>query len=310
MSEQKNSGEAIGQTDEALRQILKKWMDDNDKKASFVARNLGISEAQLSQWFGNKYQGDNDRLHYKIRAFLSLQEARAARRKIEPVFIPTSVAKRIHETAQIAHEDCIIGVVVSNAGLGKTVALKEYANQHPDTIYIEIDHGYNAESFFIDIHKRLFGIGGHKQLHDMHVDIIDIMRGSGRMIIVDQAEYLPHKALEMLRSVYDKAGIGILLAGMPRLLENIRGSRGQFAQLHSRVGIVVKLDTITTEDAEAICESILGEPSKFAASFCSRSFGNARHMVKMINAAVRIARVNKIDINEDVISKAQEMVRV
>lgn len=57
------------------------------------------------------------------------------------------------------------------------------------------------------------------------------LRDSGRLLMVDEAELLLYRALEVLRRLHDKAGIGIVLAGMPRLLINLKGRRGEFAQL-------------------------------------------------------------------------------
>jgi DNA transposition AAA+ family ATPase len=291
---------------------LRKWIDENDKSQSFVAKNLGVSTSVLSQYLADKYPGNNVEMDDKVKSFLDLQQKRATRKRIKPPFIKTSVAKRIHETAASVHEDGIMGVIVAKAGFGKTEGLQDYAKKNPDAIYIEIDQGYNSLVFFEEIHKLLFGETGHKDLHEMHVDIIKILKGSGRIIIVDQAEYLPLKALEMLRSIYDKAGIGILLCGLERLLENIRGHRGQFAQLHSRIGIVTKLQPITSEDARLIIQSMLGEKvtAKICDSIYRRSHANTRDMVKMVNAAIRIADINESHINEDVISAAEEMVRV
>jgi DNA transposition AAA+ family ATPase len=297
---------------EGLSGTLKKWIEDNDKNQAFVAKNIGVSSAVLSQYLGGIYPGDTKGVDTKVKSFLDLQQARAARKKIITPFIETTVARRIRETASIVHEDGIMGVVVSKAGFGKTEALKEYSRKNPDVIYIEIDHGYNSQVLFQELYKHEFGDTGHKDLHDMHTALIDKLRGSGRALIMDQAEYLPLKALELLRSMYDKAGVGILLCGLERLLENIRGHRGQFAQLHSRIGIVAKLSPITLEDARMMVSSMIGtsKAEKTYVSFYKRSFGNARDMVKMVNAAVRIAHINDCHINEDVVAAADEMVRV
>ena len=57
--------------------------------------------------------------------------------------------------------------------------------------------------------------------------IVKKLKGSGRMIIIDEAEHLPYKALELLRRVHDKAGMGVLLVGLPRLIHKIMEGRGE-----------------------------------------------------------------------------------
>ena len=59
----------------------------------------------------------------------------------------------------------------------------------------------------------------------MMLDIIDKLKSSGRLIIVDEAEHLPYTSLELLRRIYDKAEVGILLVGMPRLMKNLKGDK-------------------------------------------------------------------------------------
>jgi len=297
---------------EELCALLKKWMDDNDKSQAFIAKALDVSPTLMSQYLGGIYKGDNDNLDKKVKSFLDLQQARKARRKITLPYLETSVARRIDETATMVHEDGIQGILISPPGYGKTMGLQRYRDHHPDVIYLEVDMGYNALVLFQEIHRALFGDTGHKELHNMHVDIINRLRGSGRMIIIDQAEYLPHRALEMLRAVNDNAGVGILLAGLERLRENISGHRGQYAQLRDRIGIVCKLSSITMEDSQLIIQTMLGDKKseKICSSFYNRSGANARCLVKMVNAAIRIAYKHKCQINEDVVIAAEEAVQV
>lgn len=297
---------------ETIRATLSRWMEENDKSQAYVAKNMGLSGTVLSQYLGDKYPGDNAGIEKQVREFLDLQKARSERKKITVPFVNTSVAVDIMGTADIVHEDGIIGVVVSEPGFGKTEALKEYGRRNHDVICLEVDCGYNALVLFQEIHRLVFGEAGHKELHDMQIAIIDKLRGSGRMIIIDQAEYLPFKALEMLRTIYDKAGIGILLCGQERLLENIRGHRGQYAQLHSRVGIVKKVEPITIDDARLIIEKMLGEKraAKTFKLFYARAKANARDMTKMVNMAVRIAHSEGGQITEDLIGNAENRVKV
>jgi DNA transposition AAA+ family ATPase len=77
----------------------------------------------------------------------------------------------------------------------------------------------------------------------MFLDIIDKLKSSGRLNIIDEAEPLPYKSLELLRRIYDKAQVGILLVGMPRLIMNLKGEKRQYAQLYSRVGIATRLNS-------------------------------------------------------------------
>ena len=82
----------------------------------------------------------------------------------------------------------------------------------------------------------------------MLIDIVNKLKNSGRLIIVDEAENLPYRALELLRRIYDKAKVGILLVGLPKLLTNLKGNKGQYKQLYSRVGVLAELLPIPGND--------------------------------------------------------------
>ena len=56
-----------------------------------------------------------------------------------------------------------------------------------------------------------------------------------RLLIVDEAENLPYRALEITRRIHDKTGVGVLLIGRSILLENLKGYNNQYDQLYSRV---------------------------------------------------------------------------
>ena len=121
------------------------------------------------------------------------------------------------------------------------------------------------------------------------------------MIIVAEAEYLPYKALELLRRIYDKANVGVLLVGMPKLLKNLRGEKGQYTQLYSRVGIVKELKSLTKEDGLAIVSSVIPDTSIYPqiSTYCG---SNTRVLTKLLVRALRIAKLNDIEVNEDAIN--------
>jgi DNA transposition AAA+ family ATPase len=135
----------------------------------------------------------------------------------------------------------------------------------------------------------------------MFLDIIDKLKASGRLIIIDEAEHLPYKSLELLRRIYDKAQVGILLVGMPRLIMNLKGEKRQYAQLYSRVGIATRLNSLGDEDKKAIISSILPNYKSVFSTLSDYCAGNTRVLTKLLVRAVRIAEINNMEVNEDVL---------
>jgi len=147
----------------------------------------------------------------------------------------------------------------------------------------------------------VLGFDGYGTIHGMFLDIIDKLKSSGRLIIVDEAEHLPYKSLELLRRIYDKAQVGILLVGMPRLIMNLKGEQRQYAQLYSRVGIAKQLNALNEEDKKAIISTVIPNPTPIYPLLSQYSGGNTRVLTKLLVRAVRIAQINNNEVDEDAV---------
>ncbi len=288
-----------------MREELKQLMERRGWSQSHVARALGISGAALSQWLDGKYKGDVRRINEAVKAFLIREKERLQTPKKLFPFVLTGNAQKVFETARFCHIDGEIGLVIGDAGTGKTTAVKEYARRNPDVILIEADLGYTTRVLFRELHRAV-GYDGEGLIHDMFTDVVGKLADSGRLIIVDEAEHLPYRALELLRRVYDKAGIGILLVGMPRLLTNLRGKRGDYAQLYSRVGIATKLHPVSANDAQAFTSVIFPDSNGIWNDFLQHCNGSVRTLTKLILRTARIAELNKTNVTKGMVQKAAE----
>lgn len=281
-----------------LRKELKQLQKEKKYSLSHIARALNISSATLHLWVNNNYSGNVKKIDDAVTSFLQIEKLRNSRIKLD--FIQTSIADDVFEAAKTCHVENEIGVCCGNAGLGKTFAVKKYAIDNPDVILIEADLGYTPRVLFSEIHKKL-GFDGCGTIHAMFIDIIDKLKASGRLIIIDEAEHLPYKSLELLRRIYDKAQVGILLVGMPRLIMNLKGEKRQYAQLYSRVGIAVRLNPLSKEDITSIVSSVIPNNTSIYPALSEYSAGNTRVLTKLLVRAVRIAELNNMDVDDDVI---------
>ncbi len=292
-----------------LREQMQSYMEEHGISITAVARAIDYSSATLSQWLSGKYSGDSAAVEDAIRTFLELQRDRKAIPKQEIPFCHISTAKKLFEVARMCHLDGEIGVCYSDAGLGKTIGVKKYTEKHKDVILIEADLGHTARVLFTELHRKL-GMDGSGTIHDMFEDVVMRLKGSGRLIIVDEAEHLPYRALELLRRVYDKAGVGILLVGMPRLIMNLRGKRGEYAQLFSRVGVAVKLDLLKDIDTREIVGATIPDSNGVWKTFHEQSQGNARILSKLIYRTQRVATINKMQITPEIVKETAKMLLI
>jgi len=297
------------QQDERQKSVLQKLRDFLERKdisINKVAKQIGYSAAVISTYLQGKYPGDIEKLEWAVASFLMRQEEIEAMPKELIPFCPITNADIVFQIARTCHLEQEIGVLVGEAGTGKTKAAKEYSKQNPDVIFIEADLSFTTKVFFRELHKKL-GMDGNGGIYDLFADCVEKLKDSNRLIIIDEAENLPYRALDMVRRLYDKANIGILLIGLPRLIANLRGKRGEFKQLYSRVGIVMALDEFSESDTKLIVQTIFPNTNGLYKTFHELAKGNGRKLEKLILRTSRAARSGRRDITEKLVKNAAEV---
>lgn len=295
--------------DTALAAELDRHMRERNQTQAAVSRSIGVSASAINQWLAGKYKGDVKGLEHSITGFLQRDRERGQKHKKTLDFVMTTAAAKVFEAARMCHLDGEIGVVVGDAGIGKTTAIKRYTENNSDVILVEADLGYTARDLFAELHKKC-GFDGLGRINKMKDDVIDKLRDSGRMIIIDEAENLPVRALDLLRRINDKAGAGILFCGLKRFMENLRLKQADFAYLYTRVGFKVSLDQLQAQDIEDIVSSAIPGSNGLWKAFHQECHGNGRVLAKLVARTARIAEVNGITVTPEIVREAAKMLVV
>lgn len=318
------SENAVMQAPEAIQELHKddpsfiQWYDavhsfllDKQWSMTRLAKSAGTSATSLSQVLNNKYPGDVGKIRRKVTDVIERERSKdtlISHRSSNGIFIETSSAKRVLDAATHCHLKQKIGVICARAGYGKTEGVREYARRHTDVVLIEADPGYTAATFFKELHNRL-GNGKRGNLHEIFDDCVDRLSSTGRLVIIDEAEQLPYRALEMVRRLHDKAGIGILMTGMPRLFHNLRGIKGEFEQLYSRVSLYIELQPLKDSDIQLIVSRCVGDSvgNAYWKQYKANSDGRYRRLAMLIEQSILVSDINNTPIDKDVIQTAAEM---
>ncbi len=192
-----------------------------------------------------------------------------------------------------------ISLIYGDAGLGKTFSLKEYVRSHPDTVYVELKDCDKSTKGVCE--KILACIGKEQQgLDRLLVDsIIEFLRNSPRLIIIDEAQHLSLRALENIRAINDATETGVVLCGNPTVYDRMHG-RGQahFAQLYSRIGIRRHIMEPSLEDVASIFEAYdLDKESVLYLHKLALQRGGIRNCVKVLNIALQLRASEKEPLN-------------
>lgn len=287
-----------------IRAELRDFMETNNLTTTYVATATGLAKSTISMWMKGNYNVKSDKITDTINNFIQREKERSLQHDLPVVEI--SMTKYISEIARLCHTQGRIGVCVGIAGLGKTVAVKRYAKEFMDAILIESDSGYTAKSLLKEIHRRL-GLSGKGSVYDLMGETVRKLNQSGRLLIIDEAENLPYRALEITRRIHDKTGVGVLLIGRNILLENLRGYNNQYDQLYSRVQYTKIIDRLLLADVVKILESINQNP-KLAETYLLYSNGNTRRLEHLISHSISVAKMNgKAEVDDAVIKQTSKL---
>lgn len=289
-----------------IRSEFKDFIEEKGYSLTYISKATSLSKTVLSLWMNGCYKGKNERITDIVSNFLQREKERI---NIDDIpIVETSIFKYIFEIGRLCHTKGKIGVCVGKAGLGKTVAVKAYTKNFLDTILIESDSGYTSKSLLLEIHKRL-GLTGKGSVYKLMEDVINKLHNSGRLLIIDEAENLPYRALEITRRIHDKTGIGILLVGRNILFANLKGFNNEYEQLYSRVKYHKLLDNLSSKDVEKILEQV-NIPIELAQTFISYSGRNTRKLEHLITHSINVSKINKKNIDKAIIRQCSRLIMV
>ncbi len=245
----------------AVRQI-KFWLNKPGKGRSkaALARIAGISPAAVGQILSGRYPADPS-AHLEAMTAAVDREQEREREPAEIPYTETSVAKMVRSVIRRAHQDRDFGIFAGRVGVGKTVALRHYAAEHQTTaVLIEAYPGAGAPVVLRLIASSVNALITRRTVADTTAAIVETLRGSDRVILVDEAETLTPQALLHLRRISDAARVGVVLAGTPGLMALVHDPDGKFGQITSRIGWWPPLcQSISAEDAALLTAAYLGE---------------------------------------------------
>lgn len=176
---------------------------------------------------------------------------------MKPGFIETSNTKKLNDIcAELTSPTSLIGpslaMVTGPAGRGKSEAARHYA-VNSDAIYIP---PMNVRTPAMVLREISFDLSGMRPSRtDACLNILDEeMRKHRRLIIIDEADLLEMKVLEMLRNVNERFSCPVLLIGE----EELKGKVGSRRRIASRIRRRMEFDPVNQFDIAHFFKVSLG----------------------------------------------------
>lgn len=277
-----------------VRAEFESFLNTYNVKDSAVARAIGVSPTAISLFKKGTYKGKNEELALKISKYI--RNYKKEDKKGEE-FYKSKDVKMAFFTMSDAVEDKEIGLIYGEAGTGKTWIAKEFAKENPNVILIEADLYVTAKSMLEDIAEAL-KITVPNSLHGKLKEVARHLVTADKVIVVDEAEHLPYRALEGLRRIHDFSRTPVILVGTEILLGNLQGKNRELKQLYSRIGGKWVMGGLNKDECKEV----------FGAYIYKWTNGNFRASSKLKRRAKRLADIEKCEVNEQIVSLAAEMI--
>ena len=204
---------------------------------SKAAAMIGVSPTALSQYRNSKYPGDVEAVESKIEEFLRTRSA-AAQAEAEKApylsagYVPTSVSEDVYKAIQYCQLERGIVVLHGDAGIGKTRGAARFVQDNPaNAIYIRCTPVGGTLTAMLRQLGTALKLPATRNRLELSMAIHDRLKGTDKVIIIDEAQNLRFDALEELRSLSDpddltgESGTGICLIGNSQQFSRVRFRR-------------------------------------------------------------------------------------
>ncbi len=278
-----------------LRDQLSEHLERNRISQEAAAAGMGISGSALSAWRKEKYNGDNARIDALVVEYLGRQVATAVEVgtfKRDFDFVETTVYDLIRSGVDLAEARGEIRPVLGISGIGKTTALKQIRDEKQTAIFVQVYKGIRKNRFLSKVCKAA-GISDKGTFDDLFESLADQLSGTGRLIIIDEAEHLPIDALDAVRRINDFTGCGIVLVDLPVFYELLR----RYPYIYNRTAMPIRLDRLKKQDVSKMIDTMC--PNEVPAEVWHQACAGVGRDLKMIALeSLRVASLNGVDMTD------------
>ena len=260
--------------DELVKACICYMQEKNLSQVKFASK-IGIGESTFSRWIkGNYPNGEN--IEKKVRDYFDKEEARSEIRTASDLcFVETNISDKVWQVLEYCRLQRTIGVIYGDAGIGKTFTMRMWEKDKSDVIVVTACPAFSSPKPFLKLLSRELKTALTGGVDDIFIDILDKLDGSDKTIVIDEAQHLNRKTLELVRGINDITGVAIILIGNEMVYSKMVGKQqAEFAQLFSRLGMRnhVMTDMFTREDVEGIFEGASDDETDYLLKICRSKY--------------------------------------
>ena len=280
--------------DEGLHERFMLWKAQSGTSVNVIAKMINRSAALVSLYVNKKYSGDIKDVEKDIASLLR-REQDLEFTVGQQVFCSTGPTKLIWEVLQYCDEQQDMGVAVGPAGIGKTQTCNAYKRKNRGTVFLTADIATRSVGAVLHLMaKKAGGTAKARTNSRLLHHIIDKLKNSRRLILIDEAHFLTWEAFEVVRKIHDCAGVGVAYIGMERLYDQMRGGDTRamlYEQIYSRIAIKRDDLKVTKADVRMVAGALAPGLDKASIDFLydkARGKGKLRTVAKLLKVGMKM----------------------
>jgi hypothetical protein len=283
-------------TDRQLAEELLQFRQSQGITNAELGRRLGVSPTFISEYINDRLQRDPGNFVERARNILTALKARL---EDATNLFETTVTKNIAGRIDMARRTQDLTLIVGPAGEGKSCGAKLFAKENPSTIYAELSSFHRTDTRVAGvIFKKLERRADWKGKETRAEFIVEQLKGSHRVIIIDEAHMLEASGRQFLFNLNRDTGCAVVLIGNPEILDKIRRNDQHF----SRVGVKgepsltdKELPAVSLKVAEQFSTPDFAEAVSDLVAFVASKPGRLRAVRKNVILAYELAQKNGTD---------------
>ena len=238
-----------------VRERINALLASGELTQAALAKQSGISGGALSAFLTDSYRGNNENIAKKLLPVLESAKARetAVLAVKEPEIIETGAMREMWFGLQYASDRNDVIVIYGAPGIGKTVTVESYVKTNPNALFATASPNIRSGRDIMEELLETMNKKAEGRNRFLEKNIINLLKGSNRMIIIDEAHFLRLDGLETLRRIYDATKCPLVLVGNPKIMEIITEKNktvtGQFFSRSVRIALESK---VPMEDVRGI----------------------------------------------------------
>ena len=219
-------------------EALRAYMRDYEVTQTELAAGLGESASTISALLTGSDRVPVHKRDELLRAANNwIEEDARQRAAVRPDrFHMTRIAKRIFALARETRAAKQMSLAYGPSGIGKTICAEALRAEIPGTMLVTGNRATRSGAGLVSAIYAASRRKNRSRYRPRFEDIVDVLKGSGRLLIVDQAHRLQNGAFELLMDLHDECDLPVMLLGTIDVFRRLRDDEDPFfGQLASRV---------------------------------------------------------------------------